>query len=91
MKKVALFFSLVFSFITYGEDLLLRGGNIHTADSEGILEIIDIFIIDGKINSIGKDLIFNSSLVNHIKLKIVSPCFLSPYSLLLIVDICLVP
>jgi imidazolonepropionase-like amidohydrolase len=91
VKKVALFFSLVFSFITYGEDLLLKGGNIHTADSEGILENTDIYIKDGKINRIGKDLKINASRVKDIKGKIVTPGFIAPYSQLGIVEIGLVP
>ena len=49
MKTLIFLFSLVFSFIVQGEGLLLKGGNVHTADSEGILENTDIYIKDGRI------------------------------------------
>ena len=44
MKKIILLFSLFFSFTAYGEDLLLKGGNIHTAAADGVLENTDIYI-----------------------------------------------
>ena len=56
MKQIILLFSLFFSFTAYGEDLLLKGGNIHTAAADGVLENTDIYIKNGKIIQIGKDL-----------------------------------
>ena len=87
MKTLIFLFSLVFSFIVQGEGLLLKGGNIHTADSEGILENTDIYIKDGKIIKIGKDLKVSASRVEDLNGKIVTPGFIAPYSQLGIVEI----
>ena len=87
MKTLIFLFSLVFSFIVQGEGLLLKGGNVHTADSEGILENTDIYIKDGKIIKIGKDLKVSASRVEDLNGKIVTPGFIAPYSQLGIVEI----
>ena len=87
MKRLIFLFSLVFSFIVQGEDLLLKGGNVHTADSEGILENTDIYIKDGKIIKIGKDLKVSASRIEDLNGKIVTPGFIAPYSQLGIVEI----
>ena len=87
MKTLIFLFSLVFSFIVQGEGLLLKGGNIHTADSEGILENTDIYIKDGKIIKIGKDLKVSASRIEDLNGKIVTPGFIAPYSQLGIVEI----
>ena len=50
MKQIILLFSLFFSFTANGEDLLLKGGDIHTAAADGVLENTDIYIKNGKIN-----------------------------------------
>jgi imidazolonepropionase-like amidohydrolase len=87
VKTLIFLFSLVFSFIVQGEGLLLKGGNVHTADSEGILENTDIYIKDGKIIKIGKDLKVSASRVEDLNGKIVTPGFIAPYSQLGIVEI----
>ena len=87
MKTLIFLFSLVFSFIVQGEGLLLKGGNVHTADSEGILENTDIYIKDGKIIKIGKDLKVSASRVEDLNGKRVTPGFIAPYSQLGIVEI----
>ena len=87
MKTLIFLFSLVFSFIAQGEGLLLKGGNVHTADSEGILENTDIYIKDGKIIKIGKDLKVSASRIEDLNGKIVTPGFIAPYSQLGIVEI----
>ena len=87
MKTLIFLFSLVFSFIVQGEGLLLKGGNVHTANSEGILENTDIYIKDGKIIKIGKDLKVSASRVEDLNGKIVTPGFIAPYSQLGIVEI----
>ena len=87
MKTLIFFFSLIFSFVIQGEDLLLKGGTVHTADSEGVLENTDIYIKDGKIIKIGKDLKVSASRVENLNGKIVTPGFIAPYSQLGIVEI----
>jgi imidazolonepropionase-like amidohydrolase len=87
VKTLIFLFSLVFSFIVQGEGLLLKGGNVHTADSEGILENTDIYIKDGKIIKIGKDLKVSASRIEDLNGKIVTPGFIAPYSQLGIVEI----
>ena len=87
MKTLIFFFSLVFSLIVQGEGLLLKGGNVHTADSEGVLKNTDIYIKDGRIIKVGKDLQVNASRVEDLNGKIVTPGFIAPYSQLGIVEI----
>jgi imidazolonepropionase-like amidohydrolase len=87
VKTLIFLFSLVFSFIVQGEGLLLKGGNVHTADSQGILENTDIYIKDGKIIKIGKDLKVSASRIEDLNGKIVTPGFIAPYSQLGIVEI----
>ena len=89
MKQIILLFSLFFSFTAYGEDLLLKGGNIHTA-VDGVLENTDIYIKNGKIIQIGKDLKIDASQVEDLNGKLVTPGFIAPYSQLGIVEIGLV-
>ena len=91
MKQIILLFSLFFSFTAYGEDLLLKGGNIHTATADGVLENTDIYIKNGKIIKIGKDLKISASRVEDLNGKLVTPGFIAPYSQLGIVEIGLVP
>ena len=91
MKQIILLFSLFFSFTAYGEDLLLKGGNIHTATADGVLENTDIYIKNGKIIQIGKDLKISASRVEDLNGKLVTPGFIAPYSQLGIVEIGLVP
>ena len=91
MKQIILLFSLFFSFTAYGEDLLLKGGNIHTAAEDGVLENTDIYIKNGKIIQIGKDLKISASRVEDLNGKLVTPGFIAPYSQLGIVEIGLVP
>ena len=91
MKQIILLFSLFFSFTAYGEDLLLKGGNIHTATVDGVLENTDIYIKNGKIIKIGKDLKISASRVVNLNGKLVTPGFIAPYSQLRIVEIGLVP
>ena len=91
MKQMILLFSLFFSFTAYGEDLLLKGGNIHTAAADGVLENTDIYIKNGKIIKIGKDLKISASRVEDLNGKLVTPGFIAPYSQLGIVEIGLVP
>jgi len=87
MKTLIFFFSLIFSFVIQGEDLLLKGGTVHTADSEGVLKNTDIYIKDGRIIKIGKDLQVSASRVEDLNGKIVTPGFIAPYSQLGIVEI----
>ena len=87
MKTLIFFLSLIFSFVVQGEGLLLKGGTVHTADSEGVLENTDIYIKDGKIIKIGKDLKVSASRVEDLNGKIVTPGFIAPYSQLGIVEI----
>ena len=87
MKTLIFFFSLVFSLIVQGEGLLLKGGNVHTADSEGVQKNTDIYIKDGKIIKVGKDLQVDASRVEDLNGKIVTPGFIAPYSQLGIVEI----
>ena len=89
MKTLIFFFSLVLSFIVQGEGLLLKGGNVHTAtvDSDGVLKNTDIYIKDGRIIKVGKDLQVNASRVEDLNGKIVTPGFIAPYSQLGIVEI----
>ena len=91
MKQIILLFSLFFSFTANGEDLLLKGGNIHTATADGVLENTDIYIKNGKIIQIGKDLKISASRVEDLNGKLVTPGFIAPYSQLGIVEIGLVP
>jgi len=91
MKKIILLFSLFFSFTANGEDLLLKGGDIHTAAADGVLENTDIYIKNGKIIKIGKDLKISASRVEDLNGKLVTPGFIAPYSQLGIVEIGLVP
>ena len=91
MKQIILLFSLFFSFTAYGEDLLLKGGDIHTAAAGGVLENTDIYIKNGKIIKIGKDLKISASRVEDLNGKLVTPGFIAPYSQLGIVEIGLVP
>jgi imidazolonepropionase-like amidohydrolase len=65
----------------------LKGGTVHTADTEGVLENTDIYIKDGKIIKIGKDLKVSASRVENLNGKIVTPGFIAPYSQLGIVEI----
>ena len=90
MKQIILLFSLFFSFTAYGEDLLLKGGKIHTATADGVLENTDIYIKNGKIIKIGKDLMISASRVEDLNGKLVTPGFIAPYSQLGIVEIGLV-
>ena len=69
MKTLIFFFSLVLSFIVQGEGLLLKGGNVHTADSEGVLKNTDIYIKDGRIIKVGKDLQVDASRVEDLNGK----------------------
>jgi len=87
VKTLIFFLSLIFSFVVQGEGLLLKGGTVHTADSEGVLENTDIYIKDGKIIKIGKDLKVSASRVEDLNGKIVTPGFIAPYSQLGIVEI----
>ena len=91
MKQIILLFSLFFSFTAYGEDLLLKGGKIHTATADGVLENTDIYIKNGKIIKIGKDLMISASRVEDLNGKLITPGFIAPYSQLGIVEIGLVP
>ena len=91
MKQIILLFSLFFSFTAYGEDLLLKGGNIYTATADGVLENTDIYIKNGKIIKIGKDLMISASRVEDLNGKLITPGFIAPYSQLGIVEIGLVP
>ena len=87
MKTLIFFFSLVLSFIVQGEGLLLKGGNVHTADLDGVQKNTDIYIKDGKIIKVGKDLQVDASRVEDLNGKIVTPGFIAPYSQLGIVEI----
>ena len=91
MKQIILLFSLFFSLTANGEDLLLKGGDIHTAAADGVLENTDIYIKNGKIIKIGKDLKISASRVEDLNGKLVTPGFIAPYSQLGIVEIGLVP
>ena len=46
----------VFSLAAQAQTILIRSATVHTMDKEGTLENTDIFISDGKIQKIGKDL-----------------------------------
>ena len=87
MKKLILLLSTLFSFTVNGEDLLLKGGNVYTAGPGGVLENTDIYIEDGKISKIGKNLNISASRIKDLNGKIVTPGFIAPYSQLGIVEI----
>ena len=65
----------------------MKGGDVHTTDSKGVLKNTDIYIKDGRIIKLGKNLQVNASRIEDLNGKIVTPGFIAPYSQLGIVEI----
>ena len=91
-KKILIsFLSLLVSFFSFSEELLLKNAKIHTATDRGSLETADLLIRDGLIVRIGKNLSSSRAQIKDLSGKVISPGFISPYSQLGIVEIELVP
>ena len=91
-KKILIsFLSLLVSFFSFSEELLLKNAKIHKATDRGSLETADLLIRDGLIVRIGKNLSSSRGHVKDLSGKVITPGFISPYSQLGIVEIELVP
>ena len=91
-KKILIsFLSLLISFFSFSEELLLKNAKIHTATDRGSLETADLLIRDGLIVRIGKNLSSSRGQVKDLSGKVITPGFISPYSQLGIVEIELIP
>ena len=93
MNKKSVFFiiSLVISFYSFSNEVLLKNAKVHTATALGTLENSDIHIRNGLIYRIGENLSSSSATVEDLSGKTVSPGLISPYTQLGLVEIGLVP
>jgi hypothetical protein len=55
-KTLFLLYLTLFTLAAQADTILIRDATVHTMDSDGILENTDVFIFDGKIQRIGKNL-----------------------------------
>ncbi|MGB7450904.1 MAG: amidohydrolase, partial [Lysobacterales bacterium] len=57
LKTLLIGLLAIFSLAAQATDtIMIRGATVHTMTGDGILENTDIFISDGKVQNIGKDL-----------------------------------
>tara|TARA_B100001123_G_scaffold82851_1_gene94490 strand:+ start:6120 stop:7349 length:1230 start_codon:yes stop_codon:yes gene_type:complete len=91
-KKVFIgLFSLLISFFSLSEELLLKNAKIHTATDKGTMEKADILIRNGMIVRIGKNIVSSKALEKDLSGKVISPGLIAPQTQLGIVEIELVP
>ena len=91
-KKVFIgLFSLLISFFSLSEELLLKNAKIHTATDKGTMEKADILIRNGMIVRIGKNIVSSKALEKDLSGKVISPGLIAPQTQLGIVEIELIP
>ena len=87
MKIVYTFLALTLANFIFSESLLFKNASIYTGTVDEVFEDHDIYVVNGKIVEINKDLDLSADKIINAEGKVITAGFISPYSHLGLVEI----
>ncbi len=87
MRIVNAFLILIISNFLFSESILFKKASIYTGESKEILKEHDLYVVDGKIFDIRRDIEVSADKVLDVNGKIITAGFISPFSHLGLIEI----
>ena len=87
MKIVYTFLAVTLANFIFSESLLFKNASIYTGTVDEVFEDHDIYVVNGKIVEINKDLDLSADKIINAEGKVITAGFISPYSHLGLVEI----
>ena len=87
MKIVYIFLAVTLANFIFSESLLFKNASVYTGNVDEVFEDHDIYVVNGKIVEINKDLDLSADKIINAEGKIITAGFISPYSHLGLVEI----
>ena len=87
MKIVYTFLVVTLANFLFSESLLFKNASVYTGNADEVFEDHDIYVVNGKIVEINKDLDLSADKIINAEGKIITAGFISPYSHLGLVEI----
>ena len=87
MKIVYTFLAVTLANFLFSESLLFKNASVYTGNVDEVFEDHDIYVVNGKIVEINKDLDLSADKIINAEGKIITAGFISPYSHLGLVEI----
>ncbi len=87
MKIVYTFLAVTLANFLFSESLLFKNASVYTGNADEVFEDHDIYVVNGKIVEINKDLDLSADKIINAEGKIITAGFISPYSHLGLVEI----
>ncbi len=87
MKIVYTFLAVTLANFLFSESLLFKNASVYTGNADEVFEDHDIYVVNGKIVEINKDLDLSADKTINAEGKIITAGFISPYSHLGLVEI----
>ena len=87
MKIVYTFLAVTLANFLFSESLLFKNASVYTGNVDEVFEDHDIYVVNGKIVEINKDLDLSADKIINAEGKVITAGFISPYSHLGLVEI----
>ena len=87
MRIINAFFILILGNFLFSESILFKNASIYAGDGTEILEDHDLYVVDGKIFDIRKNIEVSSDKVVEVDSKMITAGFISPFSHLGLIEI----
>ncbi len=87
MRIINAFFILILGNFLFSESILFKNASIYAGDGTEILEDHDLYVVDGKIFDIRKNIKASSDKVVEVDSKMITAGFISPFSHLGLIEI----
>jgi len=87
MKIVYTFLAVTLANFLFSESLLFKNASVYTGNVDEVFEDHDIYVVNGKIVEINKDLDLSADKIINVEGKVITAGFISPYSHLGLVEI----
>ena len=87
MKIVYTFLAVTLANFLFSESLLFKNASVYTGNADEVFEDHDIYVVNGKIVEINKDIDLSADKTINAEGKIITAGFISPYSHLGLVEI----
>ena len=87
MRIINTFFILILGNFLFSESILFKNASIYAGDGTEILEDHDLYVVDGKIFDIRKNIKASSDKVVEVDSKMITAGFISPFSHLGLIEI----
>ena len=87
MRIVNVFLILFMSNFVFSESILFKNASIYTGETKEMLKDHDLYVVDGKISDIGRNIRVPADKVIYVGKKIITAGFISPFTHLGLIEI----